>query len=403
MERKERSGVGEIVQVWRRNGLKPSSIGVYLRWVSRFKAYCGAAGLIESSELTRAGVTVFARTYAREHDISEATACDSAHSALRAWALALAIVGEPSPRWEAPPAPPKPSSPLLGEFAEHLRRNRGNPESTIRQKVAHISDLLRFLRSRRRQIQQIQLRDIDAFVLRCRERYARTTTADICSTVRAFLRFLHATGRVSFDLSASVAAPVVRTNERPRRALPWSDVRRILQAVDRSTPVGRRDYVMLLMMSAYGLGAGEAIRLSLDDIDWRAATMRVVRPKTDVENLLPLLPAIARAMVAYLRHGRPPDAPTRHLLVSMIAPYLPLSSSSAVRHVLIKHARIAGVSAPYLGSHVLRHSHACRQVEQGTRTKLIGDILGHQRPESTSAYIRIATEGLRELALAVPR
>ena len=160
---------------------------------------------------------------------------------------------------------------------------------------------------------------------------------------------------------------------------------------------------MLLLMSAYGLGAGEVIRMSLDDIDWRAATMRAVRPKTGVENLLPLLPAIARALVAYLRHGRPPDAQTRHVLVSMKAPYLPLSASSAVRHVLIKHARIAGISAPYLGSHVLRHSHACRQVEQGTRTKLIGDILGHQRPESTSAYIRIATESLRELALAVPR
>lgn len=403
MERKERSRINKVVQVWRRNGLKPSSIGVYLRWASRFKAYCGAAGRDESSELTRVGVAAFARIYAREHDISEATACDSAHSALRAWALALAVVGEPLPQWEAAQAPPEPISPLLLEFAEHLRRNRGNPESTIRKKVTQTSDLLRFLQSRRRQIQQLQLRDIDAFVLRCRGHYARTTTADICSTVRSFLRFLHATGRVPFDLSASVAAPIVRTNARPRRALPWIDVRRILQAVDRSTSAGRRDYVMLLMMSAYGLGAGEVIRMSLDDIDWRAATMRVVRPKTGVENLLPLLPAVARALVAYLRHGRPPDAPTRHLLVSRKAPYLPLSASSAVRHVLIKHARIAGVSAPYLGSHVLRHSHACRQVEQGTRTKLIGDILGHRRPESTSAYIRIATEGLRELALAVPR
>ena len=160
---------------------------------------------------------------------------------------------------------------------------------------------------------------------------------------------------------------------------------------------------MLLMMSTYGLGAGEVIRLSLDDIDWRAATLRVVRPKTGVEIRLPLLPAIARALVAYLKHGRPPVTPTRHLLVSMRAPYLPLSASSAIRHVLIKHARIAGVSAAYLGSHVLRHSHACRQVEQGIQPKLIGDILGHRRPESTSAYIRIATEGLRALALPVPQ
>jgi len=403
MASSERSGVAKVVQVWRRNHLKPSTVVAYLRWVFRFKSYCRATGLVESSELTRAGVTDFARVYAREHGISERAAHDNARSALRAWAVALAILGDPPPRWEAQSAPPKQSSPLLEEFAKHLRCNRGNPESTIHKKVTQIADLLKFLRSRRRHGQQIQLRDIDAFVLRCRERYARTTTADICSGVRAFLRFLHTTGRLSHDLASSVATPVVRRNERPLRALPWDEVRRILRAVDRGTPSGRRDYVMLLMMSTYGLGAGEVIRLHLDDIDWRAATLRAVRPKTGAEILLPLLPSIARALVGYLRHGRPPDAPTRHVLVSMKAPYHPLSASSAVRHVLIKHARIAGVSAPYLGSHVLRHSHACRQMEQGTRPKLIGDILGHRRPASTSAYIRIATEGLRELALAVPR
>ncbi len=401
MERAERR---KVVQIWRRSGLKPSSIVVYLRWVDRFKAYCRAASLDESRELTFAGAFDFAQTYASEHDVSEQTAYYSAHCALRAWAVGLAAAtGRSLPQWRTPPAPSKLSSPLLEEFAEHLRVNRGNPESTIHKKVVQMSALETFLRSRRRKVEEIKLRDIDAYVLGCRERYARTTTADICGGIRAFLRFLHITGRVPLDLSSAVAAPVVRNNERPRRALSWDDVRRILRAVDRATCAGRRDYAMLLMMSTYGLGAGEVIRLSLDDIDWRAATLRVVRPKTGVEIRLPLLPAIARALVAYLKHGRPPVTPTRHLLVSMRAPYLPLSASSAIRHVLIKHARIAGVSAAYLGSHVLRHSHACRQVEQGIQPKLIGDILGHRRPESTSAYIRIATEGLRALALPVPQ
>jgi site-specific recombinase XerD len=73
-----------------------------------------------------------------------------------------------------------------------------------------------------------------------------------------------------------------------------------------------------------------------------------------------------------------------------------------VRHILHKHARVAGVSAPYLGSHVLRHTHACRELELGVPPKVIGDILGHRRPESTSAYLRVATERLREVALALP-
>ena len=42
---------------------------------------------------------------------------------------------------------------------------------------------------------------------------------------------------------------------------------------------------MLLMMSIYGLGAGEVIRFQLQDIDWDAGTLRDVRPKTGGRHL----------------------------------------------------------------------------------------------------------------------
>jgi site-specific recombinase XerD len=51
----------------------------------------------------------------------------------------------------------------------------------------------------------------------------------------------------------------------------------------------------------------------------------------------------------------------------------------------------------------LRHSHAGRQIDQGAPPKVVSDILGHRRPESTSAYVRIATSRLRDVALSVPR
>jgi integrase len=294
------------------------------------------------------------------------------------------------------------SGPLLEEFEAHLTRQRGNPPVTRRKKLAHITAFLAFLRGRQRDIAAFDLADIDAFVMACRQHYARTTVADIASSLRGFLRFLHATGRLAVDLAASVMAPMVRRGERPLRALPWEQVRRILGAIDRSTAAGRRDYALLLLMSVYGLGAGEVLGLRLEDIDWRAGVLHVTRPKTGVAVALPLLPAVARVLVAYLRQGRPQHACTRHLLVSLRAPHRPLSASSAVRHILHKHARVAGVSAPYLGSHVLRHTHACRELELGVPPKVIGDILGHRRPESTSAYLRVATERLREVALARP-
>ena len=398
------SRLQEVIRVWRKNRcISEPAIAVYRQWIPRFMDYCNSKRLNWRTELTVAGVMRFSKWYARSRDIDVERALHSARSALRAWSDGLQRLGETLPPWRPTTEPSQSQLPFLREFAAYMREHRGSPESTIHKKITHTEGLLEFLRHRRRRVVDLRLSDLDAYVVKCAKRYAPVTVCDVCSTLRSFTRFLRASGRIPVDLAPSVLSPVVRKGARPHRALPWKDVRRILRAIDRSTACGKRDYALLLLMSTYGLGAGEAIRLTLEDIDWRAATLHVVRPKTRVEFILPLLPEVARVLVDYLRHGRPAYARTRHLFVQMLVPHGPLSCSAAVRHQLIKHAREAGVSASYLGSHVLRHSHASRQMELGTPAKLIGDILGHRDPDSTSAYLRVATERLRQIALPVPR
>jgi integrase len=189
--------------------------------------------------------------------------------------------------------------------------------------------------------------------------------------------------------------------EKPPRVLPWSDVQRLLRAVPRHRPTGLRDFAVLLLLTAYGLGAAEAVTVRLEDIDWRTGVLRLQRPKTGVPMELPLLPAVAHALVAYLRKGRPPECGVREVFVCARLPHRPLSTS-AVRHLVRVHARAAGLGLP-VGAHTLRHTHATRQIEAGVDPKIVGDILGHRRPSSTSVYARVALERLRAVALPVPR
>ena len=394
----------KVQDVWRDNRcLKSSSIGQYLYWIHRFHHYCIAEALDADEQLTQISVNVFAQWYARQRQVDAECACQGAQSALRAWALGLSTLGVEVPPWQCDTDRTSEPEPRLQDFGEHLRQHRGNPEATIKKKLAHIRYFLAFIAARHRPLRHLKLTDIDAFLVDCSQHYARTTTADIGSSLRGYVRFLLVTGQVTADLAPSIVTPIVRRYEQPLRALPWDDVRHILAAIDRSSPIGLRDYALLLLMSTYGLGAGEVLRLTLDDIDWRAATLRVVRPKTGVAFALPLLPALAQALVSYLQHGRLCRTPTRHVFLSMRAPHYPLSESSAIRHILVGHARTAGVTAAYLGSHVLRHTHACRQMEQEVSPKVLSDILGHRSPESLSAYVRIATEQLRQLPLPVPQ
>ena len=395
--------LADVLRVWRDNHyLHEHTIYNYCTWVRRFQRHCREHGLEEISQLTLTGVIKFARKSAKLRGTNPQMILDCARSALRAWAQALEAQGYPVPQWEPAARPPRLPSPLLAAFADHLQQHRGISPATINNNVQRIKAFLEFLRARGCRLQRLQLSDVDAFIVECSGRFARTTVARVCGSVRAFLRFLRATERMSGDLALSVVAPAVHKGERPLRALAWSDVQRILRAIDRSSCGGKRHYAMLLLMSTYGLGAAELYGLRLDDIDWQAGTLRIVRPKTGVTFLLPLLPAVARTLVTYLRYGRPAHAKTRHLFLTTRVPYAPLSSQSAVRSTLVRYAREAGVTTPYLGSHVLRHSHACRQVELGARPKVLGDILGHLDPESLSSYVRISTERLREIALRMP-
>jgi len=392
-----------ILQVWRGDRIiGPSTAHQYLQWIGRFRRYCHARNLDEAAELTYDGVKRFQAwcAYSRKTGIIN---LGLASSSMRSLRRVYEVLEMPVPPWKALERPPPPATAVVRDYAAHLGQHRGNPAITIRKKLAHVGKLHEYLGRSSKTWRQMNLPDIDAFLIECARRYARSTTADIASTIRSFARFLLASGRIRADLANAVISPVQPRFERPQRALPWADVQRLLRAVDTSTACGLRDHALLLMMSTYGLGAGEVIRLQLQDIDWNARTLQMSRPKTGVNFVLPLLAPVTKVLARYLRHGRPPHTPTRHVFVQMKVPFGALSASSAVRHILIKHAKVAGIEAPYLGSHVLRHSNAARQLDVGTKARVLSDLLGHRDAESVSAYVRIAMQPLREVSLPVPR
>lgn len=392
-----------ILRAWRADrSIGKSSARHYLRWIARFRHYCGELRLSEIGELTHAGVTRFKVWYAQSRNM-DTTQLGLAGSSMRALRRVYEVMDLPMPPWRPVERRPPPASAVLRDYAAHLLQHRGNPEVTVKKKLDHIGKLLLHLTAAGKSWRQMRLPDIDAFLIQSAHGYSRATTADIASTIRSFARFLLASGRINVDLADAVISPVQPRFERPRRALPWEDVQRLLRAIDTSTAEGLRDHALLLMMSAYGLGAGEVIRLQLQDIDWKAATLQMSRPKTGVNFTLPLLPAVGKALARYLRHGRPPHTPTRHAFVQSKVPFRAFTAASAIRHIIIKHAKVAGIQAAYLGSHVLRHSNAARQIDVGTPARVLSELLGHRDSQSLSAYVRIATRPLREVSLPVPR
>lgn len=393
----------QVVKVWRTGHLSLAAISTYIPWIRRFRAYCVRQKLDETGELTRTGAVRFVDQYVcvRKRGLLGVSTRSHVLKSVHAWACALQTMGTPLAPWR-PVREPMKLSPLLTAYCAYRRAHCGTSEGTLLRDIETAQGFISLLKKRRRSIESARVSDIDAFVIQLSKRLCARSIGDRCSSLRAFLRFLHTTGRLQGGLANSIVAPHVRVMERPPRALPWSDVRRILQAVPRSEPPGKRDFAMLLLMATYGLGAAEILGLRFEDVNWKSQILRLCRPKTGVSIELPLLPPAAKALIAYLRTERPPSARARRIFVGVKMPYLPITSG-AIRHRIRLYAQHAGIQAKVIGAHAFRHSHASRQVDSGANLKIVSDILGHRRPSSTSVYVRVAIRRLRMVALPVPR
>jgi integrase/recombinase XerD len=292
---------------------------------------------------------------------------------------------------------------LVVAYRAYLERVRGLAEQTLEQ---HGATATVFLTSIGFDGDPGVLRDlgssgIEAFLRGAAKRLGRSSLQHVTSYLRSFLRFLASRGQVARGLDSWIDTPRLYRGERLPRSLPWETVRAFLAAIDRSTPMGKRDYAMFLLIATYGLRAGEVAGLRLDDLEWRADRIRVSISKTRTQLVLPLTMEIGAALLDYLRHARP-HLPCRKVFLRVRAPAGPLARTG-ITEAFQGWTRRGGLPIPYQGPHCLRHSLAVHLLRQGTSLKAIGDILGHRSPESTCVYLRLHVEDLRDVALDLPQ
>lgn len=290
----------------------------------------------------------------------------------------------------------------VNRFATYLRESRGLAEATILGHSGRLRAFLEFLRydGQASALRQLGTRQIEIFLGKAARTNNRFSLQHIVATVRAYLKERHAQGVISRPLHLQIDTPRVYRGERLPRALPWAQVQALIQSIDCSEPFGCRDFTLLYLGAAYGLRSGELVRLTLDDLDWHDRTIRIRQTKTRQSLQLPLTDEAAKVLIDYLHKARPQSA-RRELFLRMRAPFVPLQPAS-VHDVLEHRIRCSGLKLPRFGTHVLRHSFATRLMQQGVSIKAIGDTLGHRDVESTSVYLRLDLDSLREVALPAP-
>ncbi len=285
--------------------------------------------------------------------------------------------------------------PVVTEFLEHLRYERGLSANTVAAYARDLGALVAFLALDGVRPGEATADDVRAYFAGAGGDGAPASVARRMAAVRVFYAYLIREGAREDDPMALVRAPR-RAQDLPR-VLSVEEVGEILEVVVSSGPLGQRDLAAFELLYGCGLRVSELVGLRDGDVDVEGGLVRCVG-KGDKERVVPMGSAAAAAVSRYLADGR------RVLLRGRRRPELILNARGGpltrqgldyvLRKVLARAGMLGAASA-----HTFRHSFATHLLAAGADLRSVQEMLGHADVATTQLYTHVTVEHLREVFL----
>lgn len=226
------------------------------------------------------------------------------------------------------------------------------------------------------------------------------------AVLRNIYRFLHNSGITKGDLSTLILKePHVQQGSKLPATYSENEIKNLILSVDRSTAVGKRNYLILLLAAEYGMRASDIRSLSLKHIDWESNTIAFSQQKTEIPISYPLISSIGNAVIDYLKHGRPEGGDNVIIVrhdTKRKGCKLTSSGIYSIVEACFRASNITNWKEKNHGPHSLRHSFASNLLKRGTGYYVISMAMGHACSESAKTYLQIDFESLRKCSLQIP-
>ena len=306
---------------------------------------------------------------------------------------------------------PLPSnSPVLPDFLDYLKIEKGLAPLSIRAYAADISQFSEFLEKRKRLLLNARRIDVREFLqqLFSHQVDGRSVGRKL-SALRHLYRYLLLDKKIEHDPTLDIESP------RQWKVLPKALARDEMKVLLEPRPILRnvnsarrkesealalRDRAMLEVFYAGALRVSEMTHAKLEDLKLEAGYV-LVRGKGDKERVVPLGRTAQEALAEYLAQSRPALAAGRNSETSRVRGVSPLlfiarGGRGLTRQRVWQMVRAASnITGRAASPHMLRHSCATHMVENGADLRTVQTILGHADISTTQVYTHLALDRLR--------
>lgn len=171
----------------------------------------------------------------------------------------------------------------------------------------------------------------------------------------------------------------------------------VLEIPDVSDLLGVRDRAILELLYSTGIWRCELVALRVEDIRLESGLLVVAEGKGGRPRMVPVGPEARLWLRCYLERARPrladPEAGSQALFLTGFGQgFHSTSLGQLVRRYLDKAGlRMRG------GCHMLRHACATHMLDHGADLRVIQEMLGHSRLDTTAIYTHVSNERLRKV------
>ncbi|MEN6629278.1 MAG: tyrosine-type recombinase/integrase [Sulfuricella sp.] len=297
---------------------------------------------------------------------------------------------------------------LIEDFLSYKRHNRGRTDRTIQ---AYGDILLRLVEYFAGRDPLLATRDelvIFSGIWLHKKGIGPVGRRPYVSAVREFFKWAHQNGHIAHNPAADLPSP--NSGRKIPRLITLENAERLMWGPDFSTFEGVRDGAILSIFLGCGLRAKGLVNLNESNLSGAELNKKVrmvlkVREKGDKERMVPVPESAEMLLRVYLEHpdlkeiDRTLPNGDQVLFVSMMNRNCPPHeyigerrrlSTWAIRDMVKKYGRVAGVPEEQLHPHAMRHLFGTELLESDVDILTRQELLGHADPKSTAIYTHLA-------------
>jgi len=282
----------------------------------------------------------------------------------------------------------------LLRFDEYLRQAKGLADNTRLRRLSVVRSMLSQTKAVLPTADELR-----RFIAQELARICPASAGSMATSLRSYLRFRVFEGDRVEHLLPLIASPACWRLAPLPQTLSRAEIQQLLGAFPPELPSRLRAYAIVRCVVDLGLRSREVISLELNDIDWAAGSLQIVKGKSRRVDVMPLPQTTGSAIAAYL-HTERPQTVNRRVFVRHVAPVEEPLGPDVVRNVVRAAYRRCGL--PYTRVHILRHTLASHLLSTGGTLKEVADVLRHRELDTSLIYAKVDIARLAAVAMPWP-